>query len=64
MLLDGCISLEEIPSSLGDILTLQMIEVNYCRSTVVESVRKIKEEQESIGNNWLKVLIRKSTLAL
>ncbi|KAF5939751.1 hypothetical protein HYC85_024010 [Camellia sinensis] len=24
-----------------------------------ESVRKIKEEQESIGNNWLKVLIRK-----
>ncbi|CAL5354604.1 unnamed protein product [Camellia sinensis] len=64
LLLAGCISLEEIPSSLGDILTLQMIEVNYCRSTVVESVRKIKEEQESIGNNWLKVLIRKSTLAL
>ncbi|CAL5354573.1 unnamed protein product [Camellia sinensis] len=36
-----------------------MIEVNYCGFTVVESVRKIKEEQESIGNNWLKVQIRK-----
>ncbi|KAL7163297.1 hypothetical protein ACSBR2_039401 [Camellia fascicularis] len=58
LLLDGCISLKEIPSSLGDILTLQMIEVNYCRFTVVESVKKIKEEQESIGNYWLKVLIR------
>ncbi|KAL7181055.1 hypothetical protein ACSBR1_040004 [Camellia fascicularis] len=50
---------EEIPSSLGDILTLQLIEVNDCRFSVEESVRKIKEEQESIGNNWLKVLIRK-----
>ncbi|KAF5939609.1 hypothetical protein HYC85_023868 [Camellia sinensis] len=57
--LEWCQYLEEIPSSLGDILTLQMIEVNDCRFTVVESVRKIKEEQESIGNNWLKVLIRK-----
>ncbi|XP_028066682.1 putative late blight resistance protein homolog R1A-10 [Camellia sinensis] len=48
--LERCQYLEEIPSSLGDILTLQMIEVNDCRFTVVESVRKIKEEQESIGN--------------
>ncbi|CAL5427682.1 unnamed protein product [Camellia sinensis] len=52
-----CHFLEEIPSSLGEILTLQLMEVNSCR-TVGESVRKIKEEQESIGNNWLKVLIR------
>ncbi|KAI7993701.1 hypothetical protein LOK49_LG11G00392 [Camellia lanceoleosa] len=64
LLLDGCIFLEEIPSSFGDILTLQMIEVNYCLSTVVESARKIKEEQESIGNNSLKVLIRKYPWAL
>ncbi|GMP92833.1 hypothetical protein CsSME_00042914 [Camellia sinensis var. sinensis] len=56
--LELCQDLKEIPSSLGDILSLQLIEVNYCRSTVDESVRKIKEEQESIGNNWLKVLIR------
>ncbi|KAI7994363.1 hypothetical protein LOK49_LG11G00374 [Camellia lanceoleosa] len=56
--LEWCRDLKEIPSSLGDILTLQLIEVNYCCSTVDESVRKIKEEQESNGNNWLKVLIR------
>ncbi|CAL5430393.1 unnamed protein product [Camellia sinensis] len=56
--LEWCRHLKEIPSSLGDILTLQLIEVNYCCSTVYKSVRKIKEEQESNGNNWLKVLIR------
>ncbi|CAL5354601.1 unnamed protein product [Camellia sinensis] len=59
LLLERCEDLKEIPSSLGDILSLQLIEVNYCRSTVDESVRKIKEEQESIGNNWLKVLIKR-----
>ncbi|CAL5430395.1 unnamed protein product [Camellia sinensis] len=59
LLLEWCENLEEIPSSLGDILTLQMIEVNLCHFSVEESVRKIKEEQESIGNNWLKVLIKK-----
>ncbi|KAL7181010.1 hypothetical protein ACSBR1_039967 [Camellia fascicularis] len=64
LLLDRCMSLEEIPSSLGDVLNLQMIEVNNCRSTVEESVRNIKEEQESIGNNWLKVLIRRKRWAL
>ncbi|KAL7181025.1 hypothetical protein ACSBR1_039977 [Camellia fascicularis] len=64
LLLDGSISLEEIPSSLGDILTLQMIEVNCRDFTVVESVWKIKEEQESIGNNLLKVLIPKYSWGL
>ncbi|CAL5354590.1 unnamed protein product [Camellia sinensis] len=58
--LEHCLDLKEISSSLGDILTLQMIEVNFCDFSVVESVRKIKEEQESIGNNWLKVLISPS----
>ncbi|THG04312.1 hypothetical protein TEA_014862 [Camellia sinensis var. sinensis] len=57
--LERCQYLKEIPSSFGDILTLQLIEVNFCHFSVEESVRKIKEEQESIGNNWLKVLIRK-----
>ncbi|KAF5939409.1 hypothetical protein HYC85_023668 [Camellia sinensis] len=56
--LEQCLQLKEIPSSFGDILTLQMIEVNFCDFSIVESVRKIKEEQESIGNNGLKVLIR------
>ncbi|KAL7258062.1 hypothetical protein ACSBR1_004225 [Camellia fascicularis] len=62
--LEGCRNLREIPSSLGDILTLQLIEVTFCHFSVRESVRKIKEEQESIGNNWLKVLIRKQPWGL
>ncbi|KAI7993705.1 hypothetical protein LOK49_LG11G00396 [Camellia lanceoleosa] len=39
LLLDGYISLEEIPSSLGDILTLQMIEgttVDLCVSVMIQ----------------------------
>ncbi|KAI7995957.1 hypothetical protein LOK49_LG11G00274 [Camellia lanceoleosa] len=58
LLLQSCNNLGEIPSSLGDILTLQMITVAFCRPSIVESARKIKEEQESNGNNWLEVLIR------
>ncbi|XP_028123901.1 late blight resistance protein R1-A-like [Camellia sinensis] len=45
LLLESCDNLEEIPSSLGDILTLQMITIAYCRPPIVESARKIKEEQ-------------------
>ncbi|CAL5430382.1 unnamed protein product [Camellia sinensis] len=62
--LEWCKDLKEIPSSLGDILSLQLIEVKYCHSTVDESVRKIKEEQDSIGNNWLKVLITKGKVSV
>ncbi|KAF5939760.1 hypothetical protein HYC85_024019 [Camellia sinensis] len=57
--LEWCKDLKEIPSSLGDILTLQLIEVNCCHFSVEESIRKIKEEHERIGNNWWKVLISK-----
>ncbi|KAI7994811.1 hypothetical protein LOK49_LG11G00384 [Camellia lanceoleosa] len=58
LLLGWCKNLEEIPSGLGDMLTLQMIVVAFCPSSLEESARKIKEEQESIGNNWVKVLTR------
>ncbi|XP_028107731.1 putative late blight resistance protein homolog R1B-23 [Camellia sinensis] len=62
--LDWCQDLEEVPSGLGDILALQLIEVNHCRFSVEESVRKIKEGQESMGHNWLKVRIRKNPWGL
>ncbi|GMP92804.1 hypothetical protein CsSME_00042886 [Camellia sinensis var. sinensis] len=55
--LEMCAYLEEIPSCLGDIFTLQIIEVATCHPYAEESARKIKEEQESIGNSWLKVMI-------
>ncbi|GMP83603.1 hypothetical protein CsSME_00037451 [Camellia sinensis var. sinensis] len=56
--LESCENLEEIPSSLGDVLTLEMIEVAFCHPSAEESAKKIKEEQDSNGNNGLKVLIR------
>ncbi|KAI7994361.1 hypothetical protein LOK49_LG11G00376 [Camellia lanceoleosa] len=40
--LEQCENLEEIPSSLGDILTLQTIEVNLCHFSVEESVRALE----------------------
>ncbi|KAI7994814.1 hypothetical protein LOK49_LG11G00381 [Camellia lanceoleosa] len=55
--LEMCAYLEEIPFCLGDIFTLQMIEVATGHPYAEESARKIKEEQESIGNSWLKVMI-------
>ncbi|KAI7978819.1 hypothetical protein LOK49_Contig748G00002 [Camellia lanceoleosa] len=60
--LESCENLEEIPSSLGDVLTLEMIEVAFCHPSAEESAKKIKEEQESNGNNGLKVLIRNTSV--
>ncbi|XP_028124912.1 putative late blight resistance protein homolog R1A-3 [Camellia sinensis] len=46
----------DIPSQIGDIPTLQIIEVRRCYHSVVKSARKIKEEQNSMGNNWLQII--------
>ncbi|KAH0775864.1 hypothetical protein KY290_007275 [Solanum tuberosum] len=42
--------LEEIPESIGEIMTLKSILIVYCSSGVNTSARKIQEEQESLGN--------------
>lgn len=55
--LDCCYKLEEIPACLGDIANLQMIVVSYCRNSVVTSIKQIEEEQKSMGNEDLKVVI-------
>ncbi|KAL7000754.1 hypothetical protein U1Q18_001906 [Sarracenia purpurea var. burkii] len=52
-----CFQLEKVPSEIGDILTLEMIEVQFCIPSLVNSAREIKEEQESMGNNLLQVVI-------
>ncbi|KAL7181064.1 hypothetical protein ACSBR1_040012 [Camellia fascicularis] len=57
LVLENCSRLKEIPSGLGDILTLQMIEVTLCTHFAEESAKKIKKEQKSNGNDWLKILI-------
>ncbi|KAL2528395.1 putative late blight resistance protein-like protein R1B-16 [Forsythia ovata] len=57
LVLENCDYFKSIPSELGYIPTLQMIEVNSCGQRVRESAMKIKEEQEENGNEELKVII-------
>ncbi|PHT98424.1 hypothetical protein BC332_32665 [Capsicum chinense] len=49
--------LEEIPQSIGEIMTLKLIQIEYCGSTVETSAKKIQQEQESWGNDELQVRI-------
>ncbi|KAH7833340.1 hypothetical protein Vadar_005259 [Vaccinium darrowii] len=49
-----CYWLEKIQSEIGDIPTLQMMTVHRCSLSLADSARQIKEEQESIGNKWLR----------
>ncbi|KAM7502946.1 hypothetical protein LguiB_001850 [Lonicera macranthoides] len=55
LVLHGCQKLEEIPSSLGDIPTLEMIEVRWCSETAANSAHDIKKDQENKGNDCVKV---------
>ncbi|CAL5430491.1 unnamed protein product [Camellia sinensis] len=56
LVLIQCNGLKKIPSEMGDIPTLQMIEVHWCHPSLANSAKEIKEEQESIGNNWLQMI--------
>ncbi|XP_057493330.1 putative late blight resistance protein homolog R1B-16 isoform X1 [Actinidia eriantha] len=56
LVLVGCRELQSIPSEIGEVPTLQMIEVRYCNTCVANSAHKIKEEQVSMGNNWLQIV--------
>ncbi|KAL3503014.1 hypothetical protein ACH5RR_037464 [Cinchona calisaya] len=57
LVLNSCYSLEEVPSCLGDSSTLQMIEMFDCSVSAASSVKQIQVEQESMGNENLKVVI-------
>lgn len=41
--------LEEIPSSIGDISTLQLLRLEYCRGSAEDSAKSIQEEQENLA---------------
>ncbi|THF98608.1 hypothetical protein TEA_011280 [Camellia sinensis var. sinensis] len=56
LVLIQCNGLKKIPSEMGDIPTLQMIEVHWCHPSLANFAKEIKEEQESIGNNWLQMI--------
>ncbi|KAI3503735.1 hypothetical protein L1887_32184 [Cichorium endivia] len=50
-----CSRLEEIPTGIGEILTLELIEVSWCTELSAQSARAIQKEQERNGNDFLKV---------
>ncbi|KAL3510351.1 hypothetical protein ACH5RR_029752 [Cinchona calisaya] len=57
LVLNGCFDLAEIPSAIGDICTLQAIEVYRSSKSPVDSARQIEESQRSWGNDELKLFI-------
>ncbi|XP_049387363.1 late blight resistance protein R1-A-like [Solanum stenotomum] len=57
LLLRGLYELEEIPESIGDIMTLKFIQIKWCGSGVVDSAKRIQQEQESLGNYELQLQI-------
>ncbi|XP_073318120.1 putative late blight resistance protein homolog R1B-23 [Primulina huaijiensis] len=42
--------MKEIPSGIGEIDSLQFIELKYCKESLVDSARRIQEEQHENGN--------------
>ncbi|KAH6827946.1 hypothetical protein C2S53_013414 [Perilla frutescens var. hirtella] len=57
LLLHSCWNLNGIPNDIGEIPTLELIEVKGdVRKSLVKSVEEIQKEQEELGNNTLQVL--------
>lgn len=59
LVIRDCKFLEEIPAYVGDIPTLQIIELHgySLRPSLVDSARKIQDEQLQLGNDDLRVII-------
>ncbi|KAM3304222.1 hypothetical protein P3S67_015254 [Capsicum chacoense] len=51
---------QEIPTDFGEICTLESIELHNCSRSAEDSARKIEQEQQDMGNNFLKVYIHSS----
>ena len=57
LLLHYCRDLNEIPTDIGDIPTLQLIEVKGdVKKSLLESAELIRKEQDDMGNNTLQVV--------
>ncbi|KAL8458622.1 hypothetical protein ACS0TY_036222 [Phlomoides rotata] len=50
-------NLKEIPWGIGEIPTLESIELFHCSSSAVMSAKRILEEQEELGNEGLRLVI-------
>ncbi|KAL0397265.1 UNVERIFIED_CONTAM: putative late blight resistance proteinR1A-10 [Sesamum calycinum] len=57
LIIKACWKLEEIPCEIGDIPTLQLIEIGPGSKSAADSVVLIHDEQRSLGNDLLHVRI-------
>ncbi|KAH0713517.1 hypothetical protein KY289_009476 [Solanum tuberosum] len=57
LILNELDELEEIPESIGDIMTLKLIKIKWCGYALETSAKKIQQEQQSLGNYELQVQI-------
>ncbi|KAL0284408.1 UNVERIFIED_CONTAM: hypothetical protein Sangu_2827500 [Sesamum angustifolium] len=55
LIMRACYKLKEIPSSVGEISTLQLIKLVDCHPSAVSSALRIQDEQDSMGNEELKL---------
>ncbi|KAI3459068.1 hypothetical protein Pfo_015731 [Paulownia fortunei] len=55
LLLHDCWRLREIPDGIGEIPTLELIEVKGKNKSLMDSAKRIQEEQQSFGNDALQV---------
>ncbi|XP_057773792.1 putative late blight resistance protein homolog R1B-8 [Salvia miltiorrhiza] len=52
LIIQHCRELEEIPAGIGEIPTLQLIELERCNDSAVTSAKQIQEEQQSEYGNY------------
>ncbi|KAH6769506.1 hypothetical protein C2S51_014842 [Perilla frutescens var. frutescens] len=53
--LHNCSCLKQISDDIGEIPTLELIEVSYCAVAVYDWARRVQEDQQSMGNDALRV---------
>ncbi|KAK1401114.1 hypothetical protein POM88_000719 [Heracleum sosnowskyi] len=53
-----CSYLMEIPEDFGNICTLEAIELDECSDAAANSARDLQKEQESYGNDCLKIFLK------
>ncbi|XP_057770142.1 putative late blight resistance protein homolog R1A-3 isoform X2 [Salvia miltiorrhiza] len=60
LVLDDCQHLQKIPAAVGDIATLEVVEIKgYCQETLMESAQEIEKQQREEGNEELKFNLHK-----
>nr|XP_018626996.1 putative late blight resistance protein homolog R1A-3 [Nicotiana tomentosiformis] len=55
LILKYCYKLEDIPTEIGDIPTIKLIELHNCSQAAATSAEEMGEEQQSLGNEVLVV---------